>query len=475
MPLPPCLVTENTLTIFAVYAKITTIFMKKSKFRLSVWQFLAIGYLIVIIVGSVLLILPFATIKGEHTSYIGALFTATSATCVTGLSPYATGTHWTLYGQIVILLLIQLGGLGFMTIVSSLLMLFGRGMGIGSRRALMTSAGSDKLFGLKSLVRRIVIGSAIFETLGAVLLSLQFVPDFGWAKGIYYSVFHSVSAFCNAGFDLLATIGSSSLSSYATNPLVSLTICGLIIIGGLGFCVWSDVIRCRLRFSKFQFNTKVILVTTFILLIVPTFMFLGLEWSNPSYEGYNFWQKLLLSFFSATTPRTAGFFTTHPSSLSDSAYLLTIILMFIGGSSGSTAGGLKVGTFAVIVMGMVGVFRGQRDINIGKKRIEYSLLSQALAILVACLMFVMLATLAICAIEPAEVANFQTVLYECVSAMGTVGLSMDLTPHLSIYSLIILIILMYAGRVGILTLALALAKKRKTPDVRYPVDTLLIG
>lgn len=448
--------------------------MKKRKFRLSVWQFLAIGYLIVIIVGSVLLVLPFATVKGEHTSYIGALFTATSATCVTGLSPYATGTHWTLYGQIVILLLIQLGGLGFMTIVSSLIMLFGRGMGIGSRRALMTSAGGDKLFGLRSLVRRIVIGSAIFETLGAVLLGLQFVPDFGWADGIYYSVFHSVSAFCNAGFDLLATIGSSSLSSYATNPLVSLTICGLIIIGGLGFCVWGDVISCRLRFSKFHLNTKVILVTTLMLLVVPTFMFLGLEWNNPSYEGYNFWQKLLLSFFSATTPRTAGFYTTDPSTLSDSGYLLTIILMFIGGSSGSTAGGLKVGTFAVIVMGMVGVFRGHRDINIGKKRIEYSLLSQALAILMACLMFVLTATLAICAID-AHVGNFQTVLYECVSAMGTVGLSMNLTPYLSVYSYIILIILMYAGRVGILTLALALAKKRKTPDVRYPVDTLLIG
>lgn len=439
------------------------------------WQTLAIGYLIVILIGSVLLILPFATVEGEHTSYVGALFTATSATCVTGLAPYTTGTHWTLYGQIVILALIQLGGLGFMTLVSSLIMLFGGGMGIGSRRALMTSAGGEKLFGLKSLVRRIVYGSAIFEFLGAVLLSIQFVPDFGWIKGIYYAVFHSVSAFCNAGFDLLATIGSSSLSVYATNPLVTLTICGLIILGGLGFCVWGDVLHCRFRFSKYQLNTKVIIVTTFLLLFLPTFMFLGFEWRNPSYEGYNFWEKLLVSFFSATTPRTAGFFTTDPSTLSDSGYLLTVILMFIGGSSGSTAGGLKVGTFAVIVMGMVGVFRGHRDINIAKKRIEYSLLSQALAILMACIMFVLAATLAICALEPAEGAHFQTVLYECVSAMGTVGLSMNLTPQLSVWSLIILIIMMYAGRVGILTLALALAKQRKNPDVRYPVDTLLIG
>lgn len=448
--------------------------MKKKKFRLSVWQTLAIGYFIVILIGSLLLFLPFATVEGEHTNYIGALFTATSATCVTGLTPYATGTHWTLYGQIVILVLIQLGGLGFMTFVSSLIMLFGRGMGIGSRRALMASAGGEKFFGLRSLVRSILIGSAIFETLGAVLLCIQFVPDFGWGQGIYYAVFHSVSAFCNAGFDLLATIGSSSLSEYALNPLVNFTICGLIIIGGLGFCVWGDVIRCRFRFSKFQLNTKVVLVTTLILLVLPTFMYLGFEWRNPTYDGYNFWQKLLLSFFNATTPRTAGFYTTDPTTLSDSSYLLTVILMFIGGSSGSTAGGLKVGTFAVIVMGMVGVFRGHRDINIGKKRIEYSLLSQALAILMACLMFVLTATLAICAIE--HCAHFQAVLYECVSAMGTVGISMNLTPYLtSVWSYIILILLMYAGRVGILTLALALAKKRKIPDVRYPVDTMLIG
>ena len=451
--------------------------MKHKRKRISIWQTLALGYLVVILVGSILLILPFATVEGEHTDYIGALFTATSATCVTGLSPYATGTHWTLYGQIVILLLIQLGGLGFMTFVSSLIMLFGRGMGIGQRRALMTSAGGEKFYGLKSLVRSILLGSAIFETLGALLLSIQFIPDFGWADGIYYSVFHSVSAFCNAGFDLL---GSNSLMSYRTNPLVCLTISMLIIMGGLGFCVWGDIIRSRFNFRKYHLNTKVIIITSAILLILPTFMYLGFEWNNPSYEGLNFWEKLLLSFFNSSSPRTAGFYTTDPSTLSDSGYLLTLVLMFIGGSSGSTAGGLKVGTFAVIIMGMIGVFRGVRDINIGKKRLEYSLVSQALAIFAACLIFVITGTLIICAIEPANavpegVGLFKAALYECVSAMGTVGLSMSLTPKLTVVSKIILIIMMYAGRVGILTLALALAKKRKNPDVRFPVDTLLIG
>lgn len=439
------------------------------------WQTLALGYLVVILAGSVLLILPFATAEGEHTSYLGALFTATSATCVTGLSPYDTGTHWTLYGQIVILFLIQLGGLGFMTFVSSFLLLFRHRMSMGERSVLMASAGGRKHYGLSQLVKRIIVGSAICEILGAVLLAVRFVPDFGWNKGVYFSVFHSISAFCNAGFDLVATDALGSLSAYALDPLVSLTLCGLIIVGGLGFCVWGDVIDCRFNYKKFQLNTKVVLIVSALLLVIPTFMYLGFEWNNPQYEGHSFGQKLLLSFFNATSPRTAGFYTTDPSSLSDSGYMLTLVLMFIGGSSGSTAGGFKVGTFAVIIMGMIGAFRGVRDINIGKKRIPATVITQALAIFTACLMLVVLSTLLICAIEHSEVTEFNAVLFEVISAMGTVGLSMHLTPHLTAGSQIVIIFLMYAGRVGILTLAQALAKKRRELEVRYPVDTLLIG
>lgn len=438
------------------------------------WQTLALGYLTVVLTGSALLILPFATVEGESTTYLGALFTSASATCVTGLTPYATGTHWTRYGQIVILILIQLGGLGFMTFVSSLFLLFRRGMKLGSRRALLTSAGGSKFSGVSVLVKRIFAGTAIFETLGAALLAIRFVPDFGWGDGIFFSVFHSVSAFCNAGFDLLASAGSASLSMYATDPLVTLTICALIVIGGLGFCVWGDVIDCRFRFRKFQLNTKVVLVMTGALIVFSTALFLGFEW-NGSAGGYSFGQKLLLALFNAITPRTAGFFTTDPTALSDSGYLLTLVLMFIGGSSGSTAGGLKVGTFAVIIMGMFNVFRGQKEINMGKKRIDYSLVSQALAIFAACLMLIITATIAICAIEHAPEASCKAVIFECFSAMGTVGLTMNLTPSLSAPSQIIIIFLMYAGRVGILTLALALAKKRRVSEIRYPLDTLLIG
>lgn len=429
----------------------------------------------VILIGSALLILPFATAKGESTSYLGALFTSTSATCVTGLTPYQTGTHWSLFGQIVILMLIQLGGLGFMTFVSSILLFFKRGIGLGNRRLLMASAGSEKLAGLSTLVKRIVIGTAIFEFAGAAALCFRFVPDFGWARGIYYSVFHSVSAFCNAGFDLLSYEGFGSLSYYATDPVVSVTICILIIMGGLGFCVWGDVLDCRFQYKKYQLNTKVVLTVSFILITVSTFLFMLFEWGNPTYGNYTFGQRLLVSFFNSVTPRTAGFFTTDPSSLSESGYLLTVVLMFIGGSSGSTAGGLKVGTFSVIIMGMIGVFRGKRDLNIGKRRIEYSLVSQSLAIFAAMLMIIIISTLSICAIERSEIASFETVLYECVSAVCTVGLSINLTPHLAAFSKIILIILMYAGRVGILTLALALSKNKKDPEIRYPVDTLIIG
>lgn len=448
---------------------------KKFKVKLSVWQFLALGYFIVILAGSLLLVLPFASKDGTSTNYLDALFVATSATCVTGLTPVDTGSHWSLFGQIVILLLIQTGGLGFMSFVSTIFLMFRHKMGLYERKALMSAAGSRKYEGLMPLLKRIFIGTAIFEVAGAALLSIRFCQDYG-GIGVYYALWHSVSAFCNAGFDLVG-IGGTSLSAYATDPLVTLTVSGLIIMGGLGFCVWGDVIDAKCNPRKMQLNTKVILFVSTLLLVVSTALFLLFEWNNPSYEGYNFGQKLLCSIFNATSPRTAGFFTTDPATLSDSGYLLTLILMFIGGSSGSTAGGIKVGTFAVIIMGMIGVFRGHRDINMGsKRRIEYSLLSKALAIFAACLMMVMVATLAICAIEPDKgMTKFTDVLFECVSAMGTVGLTRGLTPSLSIASRIILIFLMYAGRVGILTLALALGEKRTPSGVRKPIDSLLIG
>ena len=450
----------------------------KRRFKLSIWRILALGYLVTMVLGSVLLILPFATKPGETTYYIDALFTAASATFITGLAPYDTATHWTLFGQLVMLFLIQLGGLGFMTIVSIIFVMFKQGMGLHERRVMMMDAGGgSNALGVKKLVLRLVVGSLIIEAVGALLLCIRFIPQFGALKGIYYSIWHSVSSFCNAGFDLMGTAEAPfvSLTGYATDPLVSLTVCLLIILGGLGFCVWGDVIDCKFNLKKAQLNTKVILIVNAILLLGGTALYLIFERDNPAYDGYNFGQKLLASFFNSTTARTAGLSTTPLESMSDSGYMLTLLLMFIGGSSGSTAGGLKVGTFAVITMGLLGVFRGRRDINIGKRRIEYSLVSRSLAILTACLMTIIVSTMLICAVEPREVVNFHDALFQSVSALSTTGLGICDIASQCWFSKLILIILMFAGRVGILTFARALGEKRTAAEIRRPVENILIG
>ena len=445
---------------------------RKKQIRLSVWQLLALLYLAGTILGSVLLILPFATRSGQTTTYINALFTAASAVCITGLSPYDVALHWSLFGQLVILLLIQFSGLGFMTLVSAAFLIFKHGMGSSSRNAfILDSRGNYN--GIGTLLKRIVIGTALCETVGALLLMIRFIPQFGAANGIYFSIWHSVSAFCNAGFDLMGTAengGFVSMTAYVSDPLVSLTLCVLIILGGLGFAVWGDVIDCKFNYKKFQLNTKVVLVVNLILIVSGTALFMLFE--RDTYNGMNFGQRLLASFFDAVTPRTAGFASTDCSTLSDSGYLLTVIYMFIGGGSGSTAGGIRVGTFAVIMTGMFAVFRGRRDINIGKRRIDYSLLSQALAIFAAFLMCVVVSTLAIGTIQP-DIA-FERILFETVSALSNAGLSMGLTPELNTASSLIIILLMYAGRVGILTLALALGEKKTAAEIRRPIDSLLI-
>lgn len=446
----------------------------KARPKMSVWKYLSLGYLIAILAGSVLLVLPVAARDG-NTSYLDALFTSASATCVTGLVVYDTVTHWSLFGQIVILCLIQLGGLGFTTFVTILFMMVRRGnLGLYERRAVMQSFGGTRLKGAGTLIKRIVIGTVLLEFIGACLLSIRFIADFGWARGIFYSVFHSVSAFCNAGFDLLGKAAPfSSLSAYQHDPLVVLTVSALIIVGGLGFCIWGDVSDRKFNLKKCQFYTKFILVVNSAILVLSVVLFCVFERNNAAF-GSNFGEKLLSSIFNAAAARTAGFSTSAPEALSQSGFLLTVILMFIGGCSGSTAGGVKVSTFAVIVMGMWSNLRGRRDINLGKHRLDYTLVGQALAIFVAYLSLVLFSTLIILSVETD--ASFSAVLFETVSAIGTVGLSFSLTPALSVVSKLILILLMYMGRVGILTLAFALRVKRSEPEVRRPlVDTLYIG
>lgn len=451
-------------------------FTKKIQKKMSVWQYLALGYLLVILIGSILLTLPFAA-KDGSTTYLDALFTATSATCVTGLIVVDTAVHWSGFGQAVILLLIQTGGLGFATFVTVVFLMIRRGsLGVYQKRTVMQTFGGKDGSGAGTLILRVVIGTFIIEAIGAFVLAFRFVSDFGWGKGVYFAVFHAVSAFCNAGFDVLGTVGSEfvSLTAYATDPLISIVIPLLIFMGGLGFCVWGDLLDSRFRWRRMQFYTKFVLAISVTLVVLSTFLFLLFERNNPAYAEYNFGQKLLCSFFLANTPRTAGFSTAGMTTLSDSGYLLMLILMFIGGCSGSTAGGIKVSTFAVVVAGMWAVLRGRRDIDMGKRRISNALFGQALAIFTAYLAIILCSTLVICAVEPT--GGFQAVLFETISALGTVGLSMGITPSLHIASKLIIILLMYMGRAGVLTLALAIGKKRSEAQIRRPVaDTLYIG
>lgn len=447
----------------------------KGRRRMSVWRYLALGYLLLILLGAFLLSLPIASASGKWTSFVDALFTSTSATCVTGLTPVVTGVHWNVFGKIVILILVQTGGLGFTTFATLILMAIkGGGLDLYTRTVMSQSMGGSGVHNVRKLVRRIFVGTLVIELVGALLLMIRFVPEYG-GLGVWHGVYHSITAFCNAGFDIVGLSGQS-LVDYATDPLVSIVISLLIIIGGLGFFVWGDIFDCKGNPGKFTFYTRLALTMTLILVVAGTALFLLFEWNNPCYEGYSFGDKLLCSFFNSVTARTAGFFTTPPETLSNSGSMLMIILMFIGACSGSTGGGIKASTFAVIMVGMVSFMRGKRDVTIGKRRIDDALVGQALAIFAAYLTIVMVAVLAINAIEPDANAPFAAVMFEVVSAIGTVGLSMALTPTLGIASKLILTLLMYLGRVGVLTFALALKRSKKSEAaVRRPIDNVFIG
>ena len=445
--------------------------MAKSKFRLSPPRFIALGFLLVILLGAGLLCLPFAS-KGEAVGFLDALFTATSATCVTGLVVRDTFTTWTGFGQGVILLLIQLGGLGLMTVITLFSYALGKHLGLYSRKVLMQSAGNMSLAGVGSLIRRIIPFSFVIEGTGALLLSFRFIPEFGWGKGIWYSVFHGISAFCNAGFDLMgAKQPFSSMMDYVADPLVSLTLCGLIIIGGLGFLVWRDLAQNGLHWNKYQLHTKLVIVTNLILFLGGTVLFLLFEW-NASMADMSFGEKLLASFFQAVTPRTAGFNTVDLNSLSESGHLLTNILMLIGGSPGSTAGGIKTTTVAVLFLSTLASARGRYRVNAFRYSIDRDTIRQACSIVVISLGLTFLSILLLCATEG---AGGKAASLEVCSAVATVGLSLGLTPSLSLAGKLLLILLMYAGRLGGLSFVLIFGEKKSEPPLDRPNGKLLIG
>ncbi|HHX49369.1 MAG TPA: Trk family potassium uptake protein [Clostridiales bacterium] len=450
---------------------------KKNKFfrfHLSVWQAITLGYLLVISFGAFLLCLPISSKQGIWTPFINAFFTATSATCVTGLVIYDTFTHWTTFGHIVILILIQVGGIGFMTIVTLFSILLKKKIGLFERQIIMVSSSHDELSGNVILVKKIILATVIFEGLGAILLAIRFCQDFGFGTGLWYSIFHAISAFCNAGIDIMGVIEpSSSLVHYSNDPLVILTIGALILIGGIGFVVWSDMVTSKFNPKKFTLHTKVVLLSTFSLLFIATLTFFLIEKDNPAtLQNKTLGNKILNSIFLAVTPKTAGFNAVYTESLRNPSIFVTMGLMFIGGSSGSTAGGIKITTLVVIIIGFFSIARNREDIEIFKKRIDPIVLKHALIIFSTYLTIIGISTFILLL---ADNLPIKSALFKSFSALGTVGLSITPNDTLSIVSKLDIILLMIIGRVGVLTIALALGQKKKEAPIKYGIDKIHIG
>jgi trk system potassium uptake protein TrkH len=448
---------------------------KRFSFKMPPSAVVALSFLVAILVGTGLLCIPAATTQGD-VNFLTALFTATSATCVTGLSVVETYNHWSYFGQVVILLLIQAGGLGFITIVSIFTLYIKKRTSLSQRKLVMQSAGSVNLNGLKSLVKYILVGTALFEFIGAFLLCFSFVPKMGWGMGIWQAVFTSVSAFCNAGFSLTDAFGQSSLMAYMADPLVTIVISLLIIIGGIGFFVWGDVVKYKYRIRKYSFHSKIVLATTGVLIFAGWILFAIFEWNNPATIGNeDVGVKILASFFLSVSPRTAGFNTVDMSALSGSSKVLTTVYMFIGGSPGSTAGGIKTTTIAVLILSSIATSKRYSECHIFKRKFEDDASPQAGAVIMLYITVTLICTLLISAVEGVSGAEVGDVVFEVVSAVGTVGLSCGLTAGLHAFSKVVLISLMFLGRVGGFTLILVFSDERKPVKISRVAERLIIG
>ena len=446
--------------------------MRKLLKKLTYTQIIVISFLLVILIGGSLLCLPVASADGVATSPINAFFTATSATCVTGLVVVDTFTHWSLFGQIVILCLIQTGGLGFLMYISMFSVFLKRKIGVYERRLLMQAEGNLKLSGAVSSLKRIVLGTFMFEGIGAIILATRFCPKMGLGEGIYNAVFHSVSAFCNAGFDIMGKYKKfSSLTTFAEDKVVLLTLMALIVIGGIGFLVWSDILKFKLRFKKFSLHTKLALSTSAILLLGSGVLFFTLEY-NGVLKDFSLFDKLTNAAFLAISPRTAGFNTIELSNLKPASEVITDLLMLIGGSPGSTAGGLKTTTFAVLILSTLATARHDTHPQIFKRRLSDDALNQATAIFTIYILVSLVGIILICTLEKCDIP---TAAFEVISAIGTVGATKGLTSTLTVASKLIIIGLMFGGRVGGLSLVLSLAEKRENVPLDRPTEKILIG
>lgn len=430
-------------------------------------QIIIFGFAGAIILGTVLLMLPISSASGNMTPFSDALFTSTSAVCVTGLVIHDTATHWSMFGQFAILLMIQIGGLGIVTLSVAMAMLAGRKIGLMQRSTLQNAISAPKVGGIVKLTGFILKTTFLIELIGAILLSTVFCRECG-VKGIWLGIFHSVSAFCNAGFDLMGTKAPfSSLTSYSAQPLINAVIMLLIIIGGIGFLVWEDVKTNKHHIKKYRMQTKVVLSATLFLIMLPAIYFYFAEFNELPLN-----ERILNSMFQSVTPRTAGFNTADLTKISGIGQVITIILMLIGGSPGSTAGGMKTTTVAVLIFSAISVFRKKDDVECFGRRIADATLKNAAAILLMYLLLFLMGGLIISGVENHPLMDC---LFESASAIGTVGLTLGITPTLGTASRIVLIGLMFFGRVGGLTLIFAALSNKQHNISKKPQERITVG
>lgn len=434
-------------------------------------QILVIGFALVILIGAILLTLPIASNAGVHTPFIDALFTSTSAVCVTGLVTVDTGTHWTYFGKTVIISLIQIGGLGFMTFATLIALIIGKKITLQERLVMQEAMNTFSLQGLVKMARYILVFTFSIEGLGALLLSIVFIPNYGLGKGIYFSLFHSISAFCNAGFDLIGEF--RSLTPYADSAIIILTIGFLIAAGGLGFTVWYELFNYR-KTKRLSLHSKFVITVTLILIFAGAVLMYLFEMNNPAtIQPMNLKGKVLSSLFASITPRTAGFNSISTSDMSPAGRFLTIILMFIGGSPGSTAGGIKTATAGLLVMTVISVIKGREETEIYERRINKDIIYKGLTIAVISFALVIAVSMVLSITEIGT--SLEYIIYEATSAFGTVGLTLGLTTKLTTIGKAVIAFTMFCGRVGPLTIALALSKDHGGNTIRYPEDKILVG
>lgn len=455
-------------------SKFRPYWMKKQPGSLSATRIIALTFAAIILLGALLLMLPAASRSGVSCGFRPALFTATSATCVTGLVLFDTWSQWSGFGQTVILCLIEIGGLGFMSAASLVVFVLRRKVGLKQRLVMAQALSLNDMESVVKLEKWVIFGSLSVQLLGALILALRFLPDYGAKTAVIWGVFHSVSAFCNAGFDILGCIEpGASIMPFSNDPVVCLTLMALIVFGGLGFFVWEEMARVR-SFRKLSVYSKLVLLSSLVLILGGGVLFCVLEWNNPGTLGtMSNAEKILNGFFQSVSTRTAGFASFDQGQLTDAGKALTVLLMFVGGSSGSTAGGMKTVTLVVLLLFMAAKARGKGNVNVFHRTIPQDQILNAMTIFSIMVGLSLIGSLFICATSP---ISFVDALYEAVSALATVGLTAGVTPQLSIPAQILIIVYMYFGRVGVLTISLGFLMGDKAEErFRYAQTNLLIG